>query len=347
MSRSLRILVIRLSSLGDILHTLPAFYDLRNSFRNARIDWLVSEQCKFLLTAIRGIDAIHVLDTKALQRSRGSRIAWSRAWASMRELRQQHYDISIDFQGLLKTALTSTLSGAEKRYGFCKELVREFPAHWFYHQTLAKPSVPVHVLELNRMLAALAGAERSRTVCEFDISEEDRHTVEAALREREIDRFVVLNPGGGWYTKRWSPDKYGTLALKIQNELGFQVVVTTGPGEEQLYQAIAARCPGAPPLHLSVSFLQLVPLLRQARIFVGGDTGPFHLACALEIPVVGIFGPTSSLRNGPWRESDQVVEHTLQCSFCYGRTCDTNNECMDITVDEVFSAIMRRLETHG
>jgi len=347
MSRSPGILIIRLSSLGDILHTLPAFSDLRTTFPNAKIDWLVSEQCKFLLKAIRGIDALHVLDTKALQRSWGNRGAWSRIWTGMRGLRQQHYDISIDFQGLLKTALTSSLSGAGKRFGFGRELVREFPSHWFYHQTLAKPSVQVHVLELNRMLAALAGAERSRAVCEFDISEEDRNTVDTALKEMEVDRFIVLNPGGGWYTKRWSPERYGTLALRIQNELGFQVVVTTGPGEEQLYNAIAAHCPGAPPLHLSVSFLQLVPLLQKARIFVGGDTGPFHLACALRIPVVGILGPTSPIRNGPWRETDQVVAHTLHCSFCYGRTCDTNNECMNIAVDEVFSAIMRRLEIHG
>jgi lipopolysaccharide heptosyltransferase I len=347
MSRSPRILIIRLSSLGDILHTLPAFSDIRSTFPNAKIDWLVSEQCKFLLPAVRGIDTFHVLDTKALQRSWADRSAWSRICAGMRELRQQHYDISIDFQGLLKTALIGSLSGAGKRFGFCGELVREFPAHWFYHQTLDKPSVEVHVLELNRMLAALAGAERSRTVCEFEISEEDRHTVHAALKEKEIERFAVLNPGGGWYTKRWSPEKYGALALKIQNELGLQVVVTTGPGEEPLYHAIAAHCHEAPPLHLSISFLQLVPLLRKARIFVGGDTGPFHLACALEIPVVGIFGPTSPLRNGPWRKTDQAVAHTLPCSFCYGRTCDTNNECMEITVDEVFSAIMRRLETHG
>jgi heptosyltransferase I len=153
----------------------------------------------------------------------------------------------------------------------------------------------------------------------------------------------VINPGGGWPTKRWSAQRYGNLADKIAAELGLPAVVTTGPGEEALYQAIAASCRASLPRHFTVSFLQLIPLFKRTRLVIGGDTGPFHLACALGTPVVGIFGPTSPARNGSWRSGDEVVAHTLPCSYCYGRTCPTANECMDISVDEVFAAVVRRL----
>ena len=126
--------------------------------------------------------------------------------------------------------------------------------------------------------------------------------------------------------------------------MNLPVVVTTGPGEESLYENLAAQCGGKQPDHFQLSFLQLIPLLRKAGLMVGGDTGPFHLACALKTPVVGIYGPTCPVRNGPWGEEDEVVVHSLPCSRCYKRKCPEDNACMDITVDEVFAAVTRRLQ---
>jgi heptosyltransferase-1 len=347
MSASLKILIIRLSSLGDILHTLPAFAGLRASFPDARIDWLVAGQYKFLLSAVRGIDTIHILGTTPPYSRSRNRYARRQAWNTIREMRGRHYDVSIDFQGLLKTAFLGFASGSKKRLGFSRDLVREPPAHWFYHRTLEKPQKQVHVLTLNQMLAGLAGAQSTPASCEFDVNEEDRRAVDLLLSGNRLNDFIVINPGGGWNTKRWSPERYGILAKRIQKELGLPVVVTTGPGEDTFYRTIAAECGKLAPFHFPVSFLQLIPLLQKTRLLIGGDTGPFHLACALGTPTVGIFGPTNPIRNGPWRDGDEVVIHTLPCSFCYGRTCSTNNECMDIAVDEVFSAVIRRLENQG
>jgi len=347
MNTSPKILIIRLSSLGDILHTLPAFADLRTSFPDGKIDWLVAGKSRFLLSAVRGIDEIHVLETVQLNTRSGNRYDWHQVWNTICSLRARHYDFSIDFQGLLKTAFLSFISGSKTRLGFSRDLVREPPAHWFYHRTLAKPPKQVHVLTLNQMLVGLAGAQPTSVSCDFDVAEDDRRTIESLLGKNQLKDFIVINPGGGWSTKRWSPERYGVLAKKIQEELGLPVVVTTGPGEDTFYRTIAAQCGKSAPLHFPVSFLQLIPLLRKARLLIGGDTGPFHLACALGTATVGIFGPTSPIRNGPWRDGDEVVMHTLPCSFCYGRKCDTNNECMDIAVDEVFSAVIRRLENRG
>ncbi len=173
---------------------------------------------------------------------------------------------------------------------------------------------------------------------------EDVRAVESRLDRMQLSRFVVLNPGGGWPTKRWPPCRYGELAKRIQAELKFAVVVVTGPGEEWMYREIVDGCHATPPVHFDLAFLELIPLFQRARLVISGDTGPLHLACALGTPVVAIMGPTSPLRNGPWSEGDKVVVHTLPCSFCYGRSCPTRNECMDIRVDEVFEAVVSRLE---
>ena len=343
MSRA-RILILRLSSIGDILHTLPAFQSLRRTYPDARIDWLVERKTKLILSAVPGITEIHVLDTASLRRKPTDSGLWGATYRTIRTLRSVRYDLVLDFQGLLKTGLLSLLSGSRMRFGFSARLVRERPAHWFYTHTLPPPKLQQHVTVLNQMLAQAAGAEPHLERVNLTASPEDEVAVRRMLETKRLSDFVILNPGGGWYTKKWAPARYGRLASRIQEELGISVVVTTGPGEEDLYQQIARHCVAAPvPGHFPLPFLQLIPLLRRARLFVGGDTGPFHLACALEIPAVGIFGPTAPVRNGPWSALDESVVRMLPCSFCGGRECPTRNECMDIPEDEVFQAVVRRL----
>jgi heptosyltransferase-1 len=344
MTDPLKILVIRLSSLGDILHTLPAYNGLRAAFPEARIDWLAGKSAAFLLSAVRGIDNVHIFDKNALFRSPFSRSDRNPVWNLIRGLRSEKYDFCIDFQGLLKTAFLGFMSGANTRIGFPKNLVREPPAHWFYNRMPAKPEKTLHVTELNRLLAGCIGREIVETELDFITDEKAARYVQILLEKEGLDEYVVLNPGGGWPSKTWKPEYYGQLADRIRRELELQVVVTTGPGEESLYRTLAAHCGGKPPIHFQISFLQLIPLLQGARLLVGGDTGPFHLACALHTPVVGIYGPTCPVRNGPWGKDNAVVVHTLPCSLCYKRTCPEENACMDIEVDEVFEAVTRRLE---
>jgi heptosyltransferase I len=344
MKHSHKILIIRLSSLGDVLHTLPAFENLKSSFPDAQIDWLASLKSEQLLSSIRGINVLHTIDTAGLLKIPPDLSSWKKAFDLIRILRQQHYDIAIDFQGLLKTAIICSFSGSRRRLGFSGKLVRERPADLLYHLTLEKPVIPVHVSVLNQMLAALAGAHRAPADHDFIVSDSDVDFVHDRLTKEGLKDFIVFNPGGGWRTKRWHLERFGELAEKTGMKLGVPVVVTTGPGEESYHDIIVNNSGGAAVHHFPVSILQLIPLLKKARLFVGGDTGPFHLACALETPVVGIFGPTSPLRNGLWNTTGEIVTNGHPCSPCYGRTCPTATECMDIPVDTVFSAIQRRLE---
>jgi len=343
MSVPRKILVVRLSSLGDILHTLPAFQSLRAAFPEAEIDWLVEKRMKFLLAALPGLNQLMVLDTKSLRSRPWSLDAWRQCGRLIRKLRARRYDLALDFQGLLKTAFLIYLTGAKVRMGFSRELVRERPAHWFYHHYLRPPAQQTHVTRLNQELARAAGGIASSGPFPLSVGDDDRDTILARLRVDRLSEYVVINPGGGWPTKRWNAAKYGALASRIQEELKLGVVVTTGPGEEPLFEEMCRYCTGAPPRQFSVPFRQLIPLYQGARLVIGGDTGPFHLASMLGTPVVGIFGPTSPVRNGPLSQHDEVVVHLLPCSFCYGRSCPTQNECMDISVEEVFSAVTRRL----
>jgi len=344
MSVPAKILIIRLSSLGDILHTLPAFQSLRSTFPNAHIGWLVERRMSFLLSAVPGIDSVHILDTITLRQQPGDPAIWRETFNLVREVRAVRYDLSLDFQGLLKTAFLSLICGAQLRLGFPRGLTRENPAHWFYHRAVSPPPGQLHVTELNRRLAEAAGAQSPAGEIKLNVPAADSDAIRSRLQAENLGRYVVINPGGGWLTKKWAPTNYGELARRIQAELDLPVVVTTGPGEEGIFKEIVRCCPDPPPRHFAVPFLQLIPLFRQARLLIGGDTGPFHLACALGTPVVGIFGPTAPARNGPWSDVDESVTRMLPCSFCNRRKCPTQNECMEIAVADVFSAVVRRLK---
>jgi lipopolysaccharide heptosyltransferase I len=344
MSDGHKILILRLSSLGDIIHTLPAFHGLRAAFPDARIDWLVERRLAYFLGAVEGIDRIIPIDTGALRKAPWRASSWRLLLDPVGGVRRTRYDIAIDFQGLLKTAFLSLASGAAARIGFSKELVRERPSHWFYNRWVRPPMVPIHIARLNLLLAQAAGAGQDFVVPKIRAGNGDVAAIEDRLFRERLSRFVVINPGGGWPTKRWLPARYGELAARIQSKLGLAVVITTGPGEDSLYQDIAGISTGPPPIHFAIPFLQLIPLFCKAQLVIGGDTGPLHLACALGIPVVSIMGPTAPVRNGPWTGEDGVVVHRLPCSFCNGRSCSTRNECMDIPVEEVYAAVVQRLE---
>ncbi len=220
MNDSPGILIIRLSSLGDILHTLPAFSGLRASFPGAKIDWLSAKKSVSLLSAVRGIDEIHVLDTGSLQKFPPDWPAWSSTKELVRKLRARNYDYAIDFQGLLKTGFLAFLSGSRTRLGFSRDLVRERPAHWFYNRTLSKPDTQFHVLELNRKLAGLTGGHIGPTSLDFAVREEDAARIDSLLAKEGLTDFVIINPGGGWPTKRWNLERYGDSGRKNTGQSG-------------------------------------------------------------------------------------------------------------------------------
>jgi lipopolysaccharide heptosyltransferase I len=339
-----KLLIVRLGSLGDIIHTIPAQQLLAQHFSQAQIHWLTEPPYQTLLERLPGISQVWLADT---QKWRSKLSSLGESTQLVRSLRQQHFDIALDFQGLVKSALLAKLSGAKRVVGFVAHQSREPASRHFYSETVVGDdgSRP-HVVEINLQLARSLGCSQNGAspLIPLDIPTEAFQYVDDQLSRNKISDPILVNPGAGWVTKLWPLKQYAQLMLRIHEELGHGVVLTYGPGEEDLVREIQTLTAPHPVPAFPTTFLQLAALCRRARLLIGPDTGPLHLAVALGTPTVAILGPTSSWRNGPFNSKDPVVKRYLFCSNSYKRTC---NEfiCMDIPVQDVFDAVIRRLES--
>jgi len=326
-----RFLLVRLSSLGDVIHALPAASALRDSFPGARIDWIIDPRWKRLLEGNPDLTAIIPHDGK-----RAARIP-----STIRKLRHARYTCAIDFQGLYKSALLAFASGAPRRIGFASSYAREGLVAMLYTDRLT-PRGP-HKVDHNLTLAGRAGTPIAAPRFPLAIRPEEDEVVARELRERGVGDFYVLNPGGGWQSKCWPPERYGQLHSRLAARYGWPGIVTFGPGEENLarrvIQAAGRPAPHAIPLPLG----PLMALMKRAGLVVSADTGPLHLASALGAPVVGLFGPTDPARNGPFSPEDISVRNPLHAITTYRRGASYSPAMLSITVDQVVDAIERRL----
>lgn len=277
-----RVLVIRLGAMGDIVHALPAAASLGSS-GDVRIAWIVKPQFRELLEG-SGI-AGEILEF----RRRGLRPLLE----TLRRLRRQPFDAAVDFQGLIQSALVARLSRAARVFGFDSMLLRERPAALFYHERVR--SSAAHVVEMNLDLAAAAGAPRR--VLEFPLPE--------GREEGELPRspFLLASPFAGWGSKQWPLEHWLALAGLARRELDLPLVFNVSPA-----QAAALAHESGVLLHVS-SISGLIHATRRAAAVVGVDSGPLHLAAALNRPGVAIYGPTDPRRNGPYCERIRVLRH--------------------------------------
>ena len=317
------LLVLRLSALGDVIHTMPAVLALANSLRpQTRIGWVVEAPLAPLVEAVAQVDDVYRVATRHWRRHPLS----GETYQDLRDLRGvlrgfARGETSIDFQGLVKSAALGFSSSASRRIGFARPSLRESMASVFYTERV-EVDPTAHVVEQNMMLAHSAGAQAVRPpVPDYSRFPADH---QGTLEALTAPRPVVLLPGAGRPSKQWNIDRYGELADRLAKSLNLKAIVAWGPGEQHLAEAVAARGAAtvAPPTDLS----QLAFLLRGARLVIGGDTGPLHLADALGTPVIGLYGPTNPRRNGPYHQIGRCLE-----TFSSTRNMD------DIKVDEVMA----------
>jgi heptosyltransferase-1 len=332
-----RLLVVRLGSLGDLVHTLPAVSAIHRTFPAVEIDWLVDAPHRDFLALVPLLAAVIVLR----DRSAG-------AWLAARsELRARAYDVALDFQGLLKSAALARLSGAQRVIGFTRKAAREGLAAPFY-STRVEVGAGQHVIEKNLALAGSIGA--ATDALEFPLIETDTRVVtavrESLTRAGLSASYALINPGAAWPNKRWPPAAFGRVTAGIRDRHGLASVVLWGPGEQEIAGTIVQSSAGAAVAAPATSLHDLVGLARHARLIVSGDTGPLHIAAAVGVPAVGLFGPTNPRRNGPWNEQDLSLSRYDVCDCHYERRCRRDDEhwCLgSISVDEVAAAIDRRL----
>ncbi|HEY7648175.1 MAG TPA: lipopolysaccharide heptosyltransferase I [Methylomirabilota bacterium] len=306
----MNILIVKLSSLGDVVHALPVAATLRARQPGARIAWAVERREAAVLAGHPAIDEIIVADTRdwrGLGRlataARGMRRLASR-------LAGARFDVVIDLQGLLKSGVLVALTRAPQRVGFAARDLREPLSALFTNRRVARPAGR-HVVE--QYLALLEPLAVGPPVLEFRLPSDpaaeagaDAFFAGAGLKPR--DRVVVLNPGAGRPDKRWPTDRFATLARRLGDESVARAVVVWGPGEEAAARAITEGAGGRAAMAPPTDLLQLIALLRRASVVVAGDTGPLHLAAALGRPCVGIYGPTAAWRNGPYGAGHRTLQ---------------------------------------
>jgi lipopolysaccharide heptosyltransferase I len=329
----MHILVVRLGSLGDLVHALPAVAAIRRANPDAQIDWLVDEVHVDFLALVPILSEIVVLRGRT-----------ARAWLDVRtRLRARRYDVAIDFQGLLKSAALARLSGAVRVVGFDRSALREPAAVPFYTEQV-KVGEGRHVIEKNLRLASVLNAEAGPL--EFPIRDVQSPVMDAVVAS-DPRPFALLNTGAAWPNKRWPAQRFGHIAAWLRDTHGLRTIALWGPGEAELAQEVAAASDGAATAAPPTSLADLVALSRGARLMVSGDTGPTHVASAVGTPVVALFGPTNPRRNGPWDEDDVAVSRYEGCSCHYERKCsrDAAHWCLStITERDVRQAIEARLQ---
>ena len=346
----MRILIVKLGSIGDIVHTLPSLAAIRQALPDAEISWVAEQRSSEILRDNPLLDRLIVIDTKALRRGLMSGETLRAPRQQLRLLRASAFELALDFQGLIKSATIARLSGARRIYGFGRESLREPASRFFLHQTVNIPKGS-HVIRKNLTLVESAlgiPVPVDEHDLEFPIALDESHEREARTAAGTEGPYALLNPGGGWPTKLWSAEKFGTLADELWSHFGLHSLVTVGPGEDELSEKVLSSSKSGKARSVSLSLKGFCALAKHAEVYVGGETGPTHLAIAMRTPVVGLLGPTEWWRNGSPYTADICVERNdIGCrEDCHRRSC-SQWICMDIDVERVLHAVTNRLQRAG
>lgn len=323
-----RYLVVRLTALGDILHTLPAVAALRAAHPEARIDWVVERKWAPVLQGSPAISEVIPFERQSV----------SGAIDCVQTLRRNHYTCAIDFQGLYKSSVIALFSGAPRRIGFQRRWAREGGAALLYSQRITP--VGKHVAELNYSLAEAAGARRpAAPQYPLRVPEAGAASVRARLTGLGVGEYIVVGPAGSWGAKCWPAERYGEFCREFEKRNDLRVVVIHGPGEESIAEQVCRSAAPARPAVIATTLEELMGLLAHARCMVAADSGPLHLAAALGAPVVGLYGPTDPVRNGPFVPGAMIVSEATPDEISYKRRTSFSPAMLRISVEKVLGAV--------
>jgi heptosyltransferase-1 len=299
----MKILIVRVGAMGDVLHALPAVAGLREVRPDWQIDWVVDPRWSPLLVDGEGhgpvVNRVYLAETKVWSKSPAS-LATLRSIRLLRKtLRRERYDVVVDMQGTLRSAVIGWMAGAKELVGYSDP--RERLAARFYGRRLTRKGAHV-VGQGTELLGEACGLSLEPRAVELPHEE----WADAWAKELAGDRRVcLLATGAGWGAKRWPAEKFGLLARQL-SALGLEAVVNAPRANDAVAAAVMAASDGAAQV-VVCNVTGLIALMRRVRVMVGGDSGPLHLAAALGIPEVALFGPTDPARNGPWGAGPQVV----------------------------------------
>ena len=324
MSDPKRILIVKPSAIGDVVHTLPILNLLRTRYPAAHIAWLVTPACEGILIGHPQLNEIIRFERKR----------WTSSFGLMKRLRSMKFDLVLDLQGLFRSGLFSYATGAPTRIGFAN--AREL-APMFYTHAVPVPDVNVHAMERYLDLAVAAGCDRGPVEYIFPTDDADRAAVRLMLGSTKS--YAVLLPGTNWQTKRWPVEKFAAIVEPLEKRFGLASVIAGGPDAAPLTQL----APAAVNLVGRTSLRQLVALIEGASLVIANDSGPMHIATALGRPLVTLFGPTNPVRTGPYQRQDSVVRLDIICSPCYSKKCSHQSCLQWLEIEPVLEEAGRQL----
>ena len=335
-------LIVKLSSIGDIVHALPFLRTLRKHHPKAHISWMIEERFHELIKHNPDLDEVRPVRIKHWRKNINAD-SWREISKTRQLLKDRKFDWTFDLQGLIKTGVIARMTGAPNRAGFHRNNCREKMNAWFNNRHSKYVPPGGHVTDLCLSQLSVMGNFLAQAEFPLTILAEDEQVAKTFMQENpELKTKPVagINPGAGFPTKLWSLERYAELADRLVSEMGFNILLTWGPGEEDMVREIASMMKQKSWTAPATTIAQSIGLYKKLSLFVGSDSGPFHLCAALGVPTVSVWGPTHPDRNGAYTKNHRALYHELPCSFCWKRQCPLGTlECMDkVTVQNVFDA---------
>jgi len=342
----MNILIVKLSAIGDVLHTLPALNALRRTFPNAHITWLVEEAASELILGHEALDRTIVSKRKRwLKDLRGQNRhqAFCEIQEFYQNLRDTRYDVVLDFQALLKSALLIALAKGDRKIGFDRGMDHMEHSYLFLNERIPPVDMNIHALTRNLIMLAPLGIFSRDIEYRLPVTSADRDHAMRLLPETGQQDFrpvICINPVAQWDTKLWRNDRFAKLADTLVERFGATIVFTGAGADIAAIEDIRGQMRHPSRNTAGKTTLKtLAALYERADLLVTTDTGPMHLCAAVNTPVVALFGPTAPWRTGPFGEGHRIVRTGLSCSPCFKRHCPTC-ACMDgIGVDDVIGLV--------
>jgi 3-deoxy-D-manno-octulosonic-acid transferase/heptosyltransferase-1 len=368
---TMKILVVKLSAIGDVIHTLPAIALLRQCFPESSLNWVVEEKAAGILVGHPQLDTVIISGRKRwihdLARPARWPVVYREAASFIRALRLERYDLVIDFQGLFKSAILVVLSRGACKIGYGK--TRELSYLALTHR-IEPPTAELHAVDKNIGLVeavlklkglSLSGraAHSKGSLQHYYLAsdgmalpdEQDKARVDALMHASLIDRtgpLILVNAPAGWETKRWDVQKMAEMADRLISTYNAGLIYTGSTADAAYIDGIISRmrCPAVNAAGMT-TLKELACLIKKARLFVTTDSGPMHLAAAVGTPVVALFGPTAPWRTGPYTERARIVRTQAPCSPCYKKKCDSMVCMNEIGVDQIMEAAAGLMGAEG